>query len=373
MTRLSHWFRIALATCAFGFYVVPGAVAQNGYESHEMACYAKVADSCDQAAQKFDRIAKAGGEDGITVEFAYERKLFFAERGCESGGLYSCDALGWAHEYGAESATKDALKACRYYQQGCENGASLSCSNLGGCYYFGFGFEQDQMRGLGYFEKACSLGFDRGCERAEIARSEMSITLEDVPAPYINYNSLSAKDLKSLCEQKDIDACKVYYEQIQTTASDSYFVAEWICDHGNIAEYCNVAANALYSGTSPISRDTNRAFQNYSLACNKGHAPACFQAGNMALSGDGIDRDIFVAQPLFSRACGAQISNSCQLADRLSKRMARGERSLDDMTVQRAMEQGQSNNGLEGCTLVRLPNYKDYYNCAERDSKRMKP
>ncbi len=45
---------------------------------------------------------------------------------------------------------------------------------------------------------------------------------------------------------------------------------------------------------------------------------------------------------------------------------------MDDMTVRRAMEQGQSNNGLEGCTLVRLPNYKDYYNCAERDSKRMK-
>jgi len=280
--------------------------------------------------------------------------------------------MGWAHEYEAETATKDPLKACGYYQQDCENGASTSCSNLGGCYYFGFGFEQDQMHGLGYFEKACSMGLDYGCQRAEIARSEMSISLEEVPVQHINYASLTPAELQPLCEEKDIDACKVYFEKNRSTAADSYLVAEWICDHGNIAEYCNVAADTLYGGTSPVNRDTNRAFNNYSIACDKGHAHACFQAGNMALAGDGIARDIFVAQPLFSRACGYKISNSCQLSDRLTKRMARGEQSLDDMTVRRAMEQGQSNNGLEGCVLVRLPNYRDYYNCGERDSKRMK-
>lgn len=362
---------ILAASYALAFCGVPSANAQNGYDSHEMACYANVAESCDQAAWEYDQIAKAGGKEGMTRDYAFERKLFFAERGCKNGGQYSCDALGWAHEYGAETATKDPLKACRYYQQGCENGASLSCSNLGGCYYFGFGFAQDQARGLGYFEKACSMGYEYGCERAGIARTEMGITLEDVPAQYVNYNSLSAEELKSLCFEKDIEACQIYYDQIRATASDSYFIAEWICDHGNNAAYCNTAADALYSGAAPVLRDPNRAFQNYSMACYKGHAPACFQAGNMALAGDGIARDIFTAQPLFYEACRARISNSCQLADRLSGLMARGEQSMDDMTVRRAMEQGQSNNGLEGCTLVRLPNYRDYYNCTERDSKRM--
>jgi len=57
------------------------AEAQNGYDSHEMACYAKVADSCDQAALKYDQIAKAGGDDSMSTEAAFKQKLFLRNAG----------------------------------------------------------------------------------------------------------------------------------------------------------------------------------------------------------------------------------------------------------------------------------------------------
>lgn len=138
----------------------------------ELDCYNKQGAGCDELAKYYDRIAKAGGGDHLTEAQAYQRKISWAKKGCDTGGHYSCDAMGWAAENGAETVAKDAGAAHRYYKQGCQNGSALSCSNLGGTYYFGFGVAMNKARGEQMFAQACDMGFARGCERAQIARSE---------------------------------------------------------------------------------------------------------------------------------------------------------------------------------------------------------
>ena len=175
MPRIYQAVLLLVTGCALSVPPLFAQRAQN-YEQRqawETGCYNKQGPSCDAIAGHWDAVAKAGGDRGWTVEQAFRRKLEWAKRGCDNGGQYSCDALGWAHEHGQETAAKDPAAAHRYYRMGCDNGAYLSCNNYAGTFYYGFGVAQDRQRGLALYEEACQRGNPYACNSAETARREL--------------------------------------------------------------------------------------------------------------------------------------------------------------------------------------------------------
>lgn len=119
--------------------------------------------SCDRLVEYYHALARSGGGNGVTEAQAWQTKIDWAEVGCPLGGLFSCDAAGWAFNNGEEGRSKDAVKAYRYYERGCVNGSAISCQNRALMEQAGNGTQQNDAKATASYLRACELGYAAAC------------------------------------------------------------------------------------------------------------------------------------------------------------------------------------------------------------------
>lgn len=87
--------------------------------------------------------------------------LSFFSGGCSQDIYQACRYYG-VLQFGAESPDMAAAKTA--VEQSCELSNPAGCFLSGGAYYFGVGTEQNPQIAAEYFEQACAMGDERGCE-----------------------------------------------------------------------------------------------------------------------------------------------------------------------------------------------------------------
>ncbi|GLQ20816.1 tetratricopeptide repeat protein [Algimonas porphyrae] len=142
--------------------------------------------SCEQLAHYYDSVAKHGGDRGLSADQAFTLKLDWAEKSCNAGGAYGCDASGWAYEHGQETRSMNHDKAFDYYAKGCALRSRLSCNNLALAQRHGRGVKASEAAALVSFKKACDLGYDAACSEIPtgsrtLPASDRQMELSDFP------------------------------------------------------------------------------------------------------------------------------------------------------------------------------------------------
>ena len=84
--------------------------------------------------------------------------------GCRKGFLQDCRSLAWQLATG-DDVVVDRVRATALFQESCDSGLAISCVDLGSLHHWAkFGFPKDMDRAKHYYEKACELKSEHGCE-----------------------------------------------------------------------------------------------------------------------------------------------------------------------------------------------------------------
>ena len=94
-------------------------------------------------------------------QMSAERAAYVHRRGCDTGSMDECAALGFMYAKG-RGVAKDEVLALWLYQRACDGGSAKGCASLGVMYATGRGVTQDEARAVSLFDKACDGGFADG-------------------------------------------------------------------------------------------------------------------------------------------------------------------------------------------------------------------
>lgn len=185
------------------------------------------------------------------------------------------------------------------------------------------------------------------------------------------------------CDNGSLDGCKAMYR-------DAKAIAEKTTDKTYIDHYAQVmiwtsdkacrlgdkdscySAGFLYVNKSyNLPQNLKNARGYFAKACDLNDAESCYLVGDMRAQGVGNDQDLWSAFDAFDKGCRLGENRACGFADKYSyydRKSGLGTqgKSMDQMTVERAMQQMKPGGSMDGCELVRLPGYKDYYDCTDR-------
>lgn len=99
------------------------------------------------------------GSAVVAMGAANEPDLTKLSNECTGGNAQSCKKAG--ELYYKKQDFENAIKS---FAKACDKGDGSSCYNLGMIYYNAKGVKQDNLKAKDFFQKACKLKFERGCE-----------------------------------------------------------------------------------------------------------------------------------------------------------------------------------------------------------------
>jgi len=123
---------------------------QAGIDFHEKACRLGGTPSCLSAGSRL-----APGQPAPDPKRAAE--MF--RLGCDGGDLDCCNGLGTSYARG-EGVPRDDARAIELFTRACDGNVGIGCKGLGDMFA-----PTDPNKSRGYYERACTLGYQRGCER----------------------------------------------------------------------------------------------------------------------------------------------------------------------------------------------------------------
>ncbi|MGB3627316.1 MAG: tetratricopeptide repeat protein, partial [Henriciella sp.] len=259
-----------------------------------------------------------------TEEFAWYKKS------AELGNTNGMANYGIVNMNGMTGQTSYS-EALEWLTKAADAGSAAGQYTLAVMYVNGYGVTASDEKALELYRKSAAQNYYDAKDRAEAAEKRIAeagppasaSTASAPPASTVQPSKSELEILSDRCLANDIQACVDYFDRIRDTDPNAYGVAEWICVNGRLPEYCLVAGQILYSGINTPT-DRPRAYDGFRVGCDYGDAESCYWAATMLMNGDGVEWDIFQAQPLMARACSKRIGDSCAQSDKLTKQMARG-------------------------------------------------
>lgn len=103
-------------------------------------------------------------ETGEGVKQDYSKAAKFYGQACGAREAVGCYNLASMYADGQEGIKQDYSKAAELYGLACHRGDAKGCFNLGSMYYYGQGVPQGKTDALKYYEEACELNEQSGCD-----------------------------------------------------------------------------------------------------------------------------------------------------------------------------------------------------------------
>jgi len=203
------------------------------------------------------------------------------QKECDAGNMSGCYNLVRNYEAG-EGVTKDLKRASELYKKACDGGMMEGCNALGRNYDKGRGVTKDQKRAIELYEKSCDGGNKAGCF----------------------YLKSAEKLAKKRAQEKTYDTEKIKNERERQKHFERLRDYEKLCDKDEAwACYTVGIMYAPPSGSSPVGIDFERANQFFKKACDLNEYPGCVRLGHHYESGEGVTRNLPMAETLYQKAC----------------------------------------------------------------------
>ncbi|HXO86157.1 MAG TPA: tetratricopeptide repeat protein [Gemmatimonadales bacterium] len=201
------------------------------------------------------------------------------DQACNGGDGQACFQIGMRH-LGTMDNAPGVQRSIPYFTKACDARVAKGCYALGGIYQspdaMGLGVGQDLEKAKGFFQRACSNGFDAGCARARELNDPAHTATARRPTP--------AEEAG--CQRGNADNC--------------WTVALYIMGDGSDATKIGQAATPLET------------------ACNGNLGSACVMLGIGYQNGSGVTQDLGRAEALFAKACDTGVSLGCQQREQLT-------------------------------------------------------
>lgn len=109
------------------------------------------------------------GRQGIKEDKQKAIELF--KKSCEGGNIYGCENLGFI--YYESKKEEEYKKAAPFFKDVCYKSEAPACVALGYMYFMGLGVEKNTTKTEKLYDKACKLGFKKGCHAHKLLTEEM--------------------------------------------------------------------------------------------------------------------------------------------------------------------------------------------------------
>lgn len=158
----------------------------------------------------------------FVVSGAWAESISELKKACMWGEGSGCNNLGVMYEQGI-GVEKDYKEASKYYQEACDLNNGYGCSNLGVLYYNGYGIARDGKKAIEYCQKACDLNNAIGCYNLGLWYAEgKGIGVSYTEAVYMkgenvraNYEK-AAEYYQKACYLGNQNGCEAYQKLSQT-------------------------------------------------------------------------------------------------------------------------------------------------------------
>jgi uncharacterized protein len=90
-----------------------------------------------------------------------KRAASLFSRACDRGDLAGCNGLGASYSRGA-GVPRDLVRAEALFRRACDGNLGIGCKGLGD-----IAADTDPSRAADYYRRACSLGYQRACDKVE--------------------------------------------------------------------------------------------------------------------------------------------------------------------------------------------------------------
>lgn len=191
-----------------------------------------------------------------------------AARGCDRGDAGQCDALGVMYREG-EHGRRNPERAAAAFEKGCGGGSASACMNLAGLRASGLGGQQDQVEAARLFAQACEGDALEACFQLGNAYRSGTGVPRNIELAFRYWNRACDGGLQRAC-----DEMPGQFEAIlPANAPDSVRVMARGCDSGQYLR-CLELANAWLLGQG-VPRNIPVANRLATVACFNGIEPSC--------------------------------------------------------------------------------------------------
>jgi len=239
--------------------------------------------------------------EGTGVKADVPRALELFEKACNADHPDGCNNLAFMLRKRVEPP--EPKRALPFAMKACDLGEEDDCNLVGFMYDHGEGVEEDDVKALEYFGRACKEDSALGCRNAGLAELAKS------PKPALEHFARG-------CELKDGQACNevgVYWDNLKGDERDAK-KALAAFEQGCAIDFGLACGNLGMRRRDPgpgVEVDLPGAVAAYEKGCGLKHGTSCFDLGVMYDQGKGVTRDDAKAYELYTKACDLDSSNGC--------------------------------------------------------------
>lgn len=307
----------------------PGFVAADGGRCVKKTSGTAFACSSGDVGECRSQCDKGNARSCATLGFMYEKGQGVSEnpasarmayeKACDKGDIDGCTGLAYIFSKSDDAALK--AKSTAVFEKACARGSGRACSGLGqqarfrrdlegasksfdracslgytrGCFYGGNALTRlgrDETKQLSLYRRACFGGDERGCLAAGSLIGQGVGGEKDLTESQRLVN-MGLKTLEQECDKNQFESCEIIgdfyqgkYGRRAPQAKEALPFYDKAC-RGGLEDACNEIALMYENGGVGVPRDARKARDYFGMACDKGESSACAKVGRKAPQGLG--------------------------------------------------------------------------------------